>query len=164
MQFSHAAQWIWTEGEASPRNQWYRFRRAFQCPDTIARATLLISADSRYELYINSTWLGVGPGRAYPWNYSYDVYDLTAQLQPGEENILGMLVVHWGDHTFQHIRGRGGLLCELILEPRDGTAIHIGSDDTWQVAPEGAMRTQTPRISLQQGYEEQYDASHATAI
>lgn len=161
MQFSPAANWIWAQGEAAPRNKWYRFRRAFQCPDNVVRARLLISADSRYELYTNGTWLGVGPGRAYPWNYSYDEYDLTAQLQPGAENILGMLVVHWGDHTFQYIRGRGGLLCELILELHDGTAIHIGSDDTWQVAPEEAMRAQTPRISLQQGYEEQYDARHA---
>lgn len=161
MAFSSEASWIWSEGEVSPRNVWLRVRRSFRVASALRRATLLITADSRYELFVNGEDVGNGPVRSFPWAYSYDEYDVTAWLRSGEaENVLAVRVVHWGDHTFQYIRGRGGLLCELVLEFADGRSERISSDASWLVAPDPVFNRHTPRISVQQAFEEQYDARH----
>ncbi len=161
MEFSDAAQWLWIEGEESPLNFWLRARRVFHCPLEIQRATLLLSADSRYELFLNGAWLGVGPIRAYPWAYSYDQYDITSWLQRGGENALAVRVVHWGDFSFQYVRGRGGLLCELILTLADGSEQRVSSDSSWRVSPDPAFTRATMRIAPQFGFEEHYDACQA---
>ncbi len=161
MNFSAHAHWIWNNGEASPRNFWLRLRRAFQCPTQLKRASLLITADSRYELYINAHDLGNGPVRSFPWSYSYDEYDITSWLCPGKENVIATRVVHWGDHTFQSIRARAGFLCELVLELSDGQVERIVSDESWFISPDPAFVRNTPRISIQLPFEEQYDARAA---
>ncbi len=161
MNFSAHAHWIWNNAEASPRNFWLRLRRAFHCPTQIKRASLLITADSRYELYINAHDLGNGPIRSFPWSYSYDDYDVTSWLRSGEENVLAARVVHWGDYTFQSIRARAGFLCELVLELSDGQVERIGSDESWLISPDPAFVRNTPRISIQLPFEEQYDARSA---
>ncbi len=158
MNFSTHANWIWNNGEPSPRSFWLRLRRSFQCPTQIKRASLLITADSRYELYINRHDLGNGPVRSFPWSYGYDEYDVTSWLYAGEENVLAARVVHWGDHTFQSIRARAGFLCELVLELSDGQVERIVSDESWLISPDPAFVRNTPRISLQLSFEEQYDA------
>jgi alpha-L-rhamnosidase len=158
MDFSTEARWIWQQGEASPRNLWLRLRRAFRSAQNVQRATLLVSADSRYEIFINGKWLGTGPVRSFPWYYSYDQYDITSLLKSDQGNIVAARVVHWGDHTFQYIRGRGGFLCEIVLELANGQTEHIVSDENWQISPDAAFIRNTPRISIQQPFEEQYDA------
>lgn len=161
MDYSAAARWIWTSDEGAQRNLWLRLRRAFDCPADLRRATLLISADSRYELYVNGEWLGVGPVRSFPWAYGYDCYDVTSWLRPGTANVVAARVVHWGDQTFQYIVGRGGLLCELMLEQADGDALRVTSDGAWLCSPDAAVERNTPRIAAQQGFEEHYDARRA---
>ncbi len=161
MEFSSTARWIWTGGEAIPRNYWLRARRSFMCPNTIQRATLLVTADSRYELYLNGEWLGFGPVRSYPWAYSYDQYEVTDRLLHGKQNTLALRVVHWGDHSFQYPLGRAGLLCELILELTDGSEMRIASDEHWRVSQDVAMRRDTQRMAPQFGFEEHYDGRHS---
>lgn len=161
MDFSADARWLWTTDAESQRNLWLRFRRPFHCPEDLQRATIFITADSRYELYLNGAWLGHGPVRSFPWAYGYDRYDVTPCLRRGGENVLAARVVHWGDHTFQYILGRGGFLCELVLERAGDAVERIVSDGEWRVAPDAAFVRDTPRIATQLGFEEQYDARRA---
>lgn len=163
MDFSSDARWIWSpdEGEGAHGHLWLRLRRPFACPPDLRRATLLVTADSRYELYVNGAWIGHGPVRSFPWAYGYDRYDVTAWLRAGARNVLAARVIHWGDHTFQYILGRGGLLCELHLETADGGGARISSDESWLVSPDPAIARDTPRIAIQQGFEEHYDARRA---
>ncbi len=82
-------------------------------PADVARATLLITADSAYELHVNGAFTGRGPVRSFPFAYAYDVYDVTPLLQEGA-NTLAVLAHHLGDHTMTYIRGAAGLLAELV--------------------------------------------------
>ena len=158
MSFSDEARWIWIDGEPSPHNFWLRVRRAFSCPTHLKRATLWITADSRYELFVNGHDLGNGPIRSFAWSYSYDEYDITSWLKTGETNVIAARVVHWGAQTFQYIRQRAGFLCEVVLETIDGQQQRIVSNEEWRVSPDPTIQRRTPRISLQQGFEEQIDA------
>jgi len=78
-----AANWIWGAGEPAPRNTHMQFRREFELSQLPAAASLHISADSRYILYLNGVRLGFGPARNYHYHYEYDSYDIAAGLVPG---------------------------------------------------------------------------------
>ncbi len=147
------AKWIWTEGEEKPRNFFLMFRKAFSLPRRARSARLHITADSRYVLYINGERIGQGPPRGFPWRYHYDTYEVMPYLRPGE-NVVAVLVHHFGHSTFQYVQGRGGLLAQLDV---DGKTV-LGTDRTWKVKPCEAFARRVPRVSVQQGWEEQYDA------
>ncbi len=153
--FSSAAQWVWGADDAGAGNNWRYFRATCDAPAAIVRATLLITADSSYELHLNGGFVGRGPVRGFPFAYFYDVYDVTPLLQPGR-NTLAVLARFLGDHTMTYIRGAAGLLAELVVETADGQVIPCSCD--WRTTPCAAFNAAAPRISVQLGFEEQYDA------
>jgi hypothetical protein len=142
--------WIWSSEELPQRNAFVRFRRTFQYSN--GKAILHMTADSRYMLFLNGKYLGQGPVRAWPNHWRYDSYDLAPELREGE-NTLAVLVNHWGEGNFQYIPAPPGLLAQLELESET-----IASDASWLASPEVALRSDVPRISIQEAFEEQYDA------
>ncbi len=161
--FSPAAHWIWGASDPAPRNIWRYFRRNFSAPADLERAMLLITADTRYECTLNGVHLGRGPARGFPFAYSYDTYDVTAALRRGATNTIAALVNFLNDHTMSYIRGRGGLLAEVVMERTDGSTIRIGSNGDWLTQPCPAFSADAPRVSLQLDFEEQYDARQEIA-
>ena len=152
------ARWIWDTGEThSPgeRNKVVLFRRLFHLSTKPSAALLHITADSRYGLFLNGKRLGTGPARAFHFHYEYDTYEITEHLIPGV-NLVAVQVQHWGEATFQHQVGRGGLLLEI--EDTGNGAILLASDANWRVWHTRAYRQNTPRIACQLPWEEQFDA------
>jgi hypothetical protein len=78
-------------------------------------ATLRITADARYVLFVNGQRIGNGPIRGWQHSWFYDTYDLTPHLRPGERNAIGVLVIQPGETNFQYPLGRGGLLAQLDM-------------------------------------------------
>jgi hypothetical protein len=144
--------WIWTPEKTSNRNAWVRFRRTFEYQS--GRAVFHLTADSRYVLWINGEYLGQGPVRAWPSHWHFDSYDLAPHLRVGE-NVICVLVNHWGEGNFQYLPGPPGLLSQLELENQI-----FPSDENWRVSRSDAFVDQTPRMSVQLGFEEQFDARH----
>ncbi len=157
-EFSPAARWIWGAGDLAPQNVWRHFRRSFTAPEGVKRATLLLTADSHYECSVNGRYLGRGPVRGFPFAYRYDVYDVTGDLRPGAANVIAVLVNFLNDHTMGYIRGRGGLLCELIVEDAEGNVTRLASDAGWRTQPCAMFNANAPRVSVQLDFEEQVDA------
>ena len=146
--------WIWTETDVPKRNAFVGFRRRFEFEG--GPAAFHITADSRYWLYVNGTWLGHGPVRAWPGHWRFDTYDLEPHLQRGG-NVLAVLVQHFGEGTFQYIPGPPGLLAQLEL-----AGATIVTSGQWRADPEPAYAAAAPRISVQEGFEEQFDARQAS--
>lgn len=146
---SWQGQWIWSEN-APERNAFVRFRRKFNYSG--GQALLHLTADARYALYLNGAYLGHGPVRAWPNHWRYDSYDLSAELVPGE-NVITVLVNHFEDGNFQYIPAPPGLLAQLEL--KDETIV---SDASWKASLDAASISAVPRISVQEWFEEQYDA------
>ena len=143
--------WIWTEQETPERNSFVRFRKTFEYEGGIAR--LRITADSRYVLYVNGEYIGQGPVRCWPAHYRYDEYDLEPILKIGN-NVIAVLVNHYGESTFQYISGPAGLLAELSIDEQA-----ITTDESWKAEPDKSFISIAPRICVQEGFEEQYDAN-----
>jgi alpha-L-rhamnosidase len=161
--FSPDARWIWGESAAEGRNAWRYFRCVFDAPESLRRAILYITADSRYECRINGAHIGRGPIRGFPFAYFFDHYDLTPYLHPGEQNVAAVLVNALGDHTMTYIKGRAGLLCEIVLEDNAGNRTLVSSGASWKTQTCSAFNQLAPRISVQLDFEEQYDARREIA-
>src|SRR5262249_40095547 len=104
--------WIWTPGEPSPRNSYTYFRKTLDLASAPTAARLHLTADSRYQLFVNGAFAGRGPARSDRRWLSYDTWDVARQLRKGR-NVIAVLVHHYGEWTFQYMKGRGGLIAEL---------------------------------------------------
>jgi len=150
------AEWIWARGPESPRNEWRCFRRNFIAGENAEGASIRITADSRYVLYVNGERVGRGPVRSWPFELAYDEYEVGHLLRAGEENVIAVLVMHYGISTFQYLRGRGGVLVELRLPGEPSPAIK--TDGTWRTALHEGYDRRSPRISCQLAFTEVHDA------
>jgi alpha-L-rhamnosidase len=147
-------QWIWTEGDPSPRNSYTYFRKTLSLDRVPKSVRVHLTADSRYRLFLNGTEAGFGPVRSdRRWLY-YDTWDLTPLLKRGR-NVLAVLVHHYGEWTFQYMKGRGGLIADVV-DQRDRDLAH--SDPSWKVLRSAAWATGQPRMSIQLGFNELFDA------
>lgn len=148
------ASWIWDDGDPNPWNYWLCARKTFNLNQAPSEAQLHISADTRYVLWVNGERLGGGPVRGWPFAYRYDSYDLRGRLGSGE-NVIAVLVLHYGVGTFQSLPTRAGLLVQLDA---DGQAL-VKTDTTWRLNEMTAHERRTARISCQQAFVEHYDAT-----
>ncbi|XHR27861.1 MAG: family 78 glycoside hydrolase catalytic domain [Chthoniobacteraceae bacterium] len=142
--------WIWTPEPVSEKNAFVRFRTEFTAR---AAEQLLISADSRYWLWLNGEFLGSGPVRSWVNHWKYDAYDLSGLLRKGK-NTLAVLVNHWGTGNFQYLPANPGLWVGLTDAKGHATPLLEG----WKSSFSRADATAVPRTSVQQGFEEQFDA------
>jgi alpha-L-rhamnosidase len=118
------------------------FRTAFHVDRPIAAARLYITAIGVYEASLNGARVGddlLTPGWTdYNKRVQYQAYDLTDQVQQGD-NVLGALLgdgwgaghVGWGER--QRYVDRPRLLAQLQLRYQDGGTQTIVSDGSWRV-------------------------------
>ncbi|MBK8034802.1 MAG: hypothetical protein IPK17_35925 [Chloroflexi bacterium] len=109
--FARRAEWIWRRrglgtlafGTSTPllaaeANRYIYFRRRVEVTGEIAQASALVSADGRYQLFVNGQRIGRGPARCSPsWQY-LDEFDLTPYLHPGA-NVIAALAHSYGRPT-----------------------------------------------------------------
>ena len=144
------AQWIWLPGEPAPRNTIAEFRRSFRLKGRPSDALLLISADSRYTVWVNGERIGYGPPRNFPNHYEFDTHEVGRLLRRGE-NSLVVLVQHWGEGNIQSFVSRAGLIAEIQA---NGVAI-MATNAAWQCRRSPAYEPITPRIACMMSFEEQ---------
>ncbi|MBD3291588.1 MAG: Bacterial alpha-L-rhamnosidase, partial [Armatimonadia bacterium] len=147
------AQWIFIGDEPSPQNHYLAARKTFMLDSTPRHATLHISADTKYVLYVNGRRVGRGPNRCWPFDQQYDSHDVARHLRMGE-NLIAILVHHVGVSTYQYMPGRGGLIARLEA---DGNTL-AQTDASWKVVPHTGWRHSVPRAAMQMGWAEQFDA------
>ncbi|MCX7825485.1 MAG: glycoside hydrolase family 78 protein [Verrucomicrobiae bacterium] len=148
-------QWIWTDGETTPRNAYAHFRRRLNLTHVPSRVIARLTADSRYIFWINGQLVCRGPARCDPRWQSYDELDIARHLRVGE-NALAALVHHYGESTFSYILGRAGFLFEC-------SALNVWSDDQWRARPSDAWFRDLSRMRAQLDYPEVFDARREMA-
>jgi len=107
-------------------------------------AELLITADSRYRLWINGRFAGRGPARCYPWRQAVDRLDVTDLLRPGA-NVIAIQVYQPGYSHFAYVhRAAAGVLAWLGI---DGESCLV-TDATWRVRRNRSFADAVPRVSI----------------
>jgi hypothetical protein len=152
-----AAKWIWCSGEPVPQNFYLYCRKGFVLQGETAEATVDVTADSRYKLFVNGKFVGRGPVRCdQRWEY-YDTYDLRPFLERGE-NVVSAIVHQYGAPSHSYTVGRGGFLLQGEVRERNGRAVRLDSDDSWRVLPAPPWDRESPRTCVAVMWQEIYDA------
>jgi putative heme-binding domain-containing protein len=118
------AQWLWGTSPAKGKQIFY-FRKAIDVSSSqgIKSAALWITADDKYESYINGQPSGRGEEWAKP-----QAFDLTGLIHQGK-NVIAVKVTN--------AEGAAGVIAKLRLTFNDDTAHEISSDATWLVSEKG---------------------------
>ena len=151
------AQWItdgeyhFTEKKISPKTM--TFRKKIACSKKVTKARLYTTALGIYEMTLNGEKVGdiyFAPGfTSYKHQLQYQTYDVTEQLKSSEGMENEMIAVvggGWavGSFTYKRVNrnyaDRQALLCELRITYEDGSEEIIGTDESWEVTLDGAVR------------------------
>lgn len=113
------------------------FRRAFEVGEGV-RATLYISADDYYKLYVNGRFVDQGPAPGTPEHYYYNTLDISRFLHAGH-NVIAVHTYYQGVINRVWVSGdqRHGLIAELVI---NGDTV-LGTDESWKVAPHTGYRS-----------------------
>ncbi|MBD3293008.1 MAG: Bacterial alpha-L-rhamnosidase, partial [Armatimonadia bacterium] len=150
-----AGTWIWADEEYP--NAYCHLRRTFEVADAATRATLRISADTSYIVWVNGRYVGRGPGPYVRETRPVDEYDVTHLLQPGA-NVICVLGHWWGKTSHSRPLGKPGVLAEVAWEDPDGESHTVGTDEKWRVRLSSAWEQDVPQRSGAVAWTEYYDA------
>lgn len=146
-------QWIWCDTHLSDKHVWVWARRQFIYSQAAEPALLEITADLRYDLWLNGTFVGFGPPRYHVSTPTVDVYDITSHLRWGK-NVLAIRVYSLGMVDISScMPQRGGLWCRLKIGQDE-----ILSDGNWKMCPDPAYAAITASRGSMQPPNECYDA------
>jgi alpha-L-rhamnosidase len=144
LHFPDGASWIGSVHPFDLQEAYLDFRRTFQIEQNSQRAQLLLTADSRYKLWVNGKFVARGPARCYPHTQSVDELNITPYLRPGS-NLLAAQVYQPGYSHFAYVhRGAAGILANLVS---DGTTV-FSTDARWRVRRNPSFSSLVPRVSI----------------
>ncbi len=94
------AQWISVPGVSGQEYGVYHFRRVFDLPAKPDRFIVYVSADNRYQLFVNGRRVSWGPARGDLTHWRYETVDIAPELQAGK-NVLAAVV--WNDGAYRAV-------------------------------------------------------------
>jgi len=143
--FPPGASWI---GSAHPFDL-HEVYLDFRSPEFVLAAQpplgeLLITADSRYRLWVNGHFVGRGPARCHPWSQAVDSLNVTEFLRPGA-NVISIQIYQPGYSHFAYVhRAAAGVLALLRIDGKD----HLTTDVMWRTRRNRSFSATVPRISI----------------
>jgi hypothetical protein len=87
---------IWAHSSVPAAHEVVLFRRTFTLAERLEDAQLALFADTRYEAWVDGSWVGRGPARFSRTTREYDVHEM-GPLQPGDH--LVAILVQWSPNT-----------------------------------------------------------------
>ena len=118
------AQWIWSPEH--PRGQAIQgdcyFRKSLQV-SSVEEATITITADDKYELFVNGRLIGQGSSIR-----QMEKYDVTRLLGRGR-NVIAVRATNVAP-------GAAALVARILVKPVDGSWLSFSTDETWRTAVE----------------------------
>jgi len=131
------------ENATEVRNVHTLFRKAFPLPARpVASATLSITADDAYALYVNGVFVGFGPAQAPLFSYPYNRWDVAELLRPGGANCIAVHVYYQGLYNLAYMSADNmeGLLAQLDVECADGSRATVATDAFWRFQRNAARK------------------------
>ncbi len=119
--FTPESQWFWHPARKAGEAGYTLFRRKIHCAEAM-NLNIAVSADNRYNLYLDGQPIGCGPCRSNLEHYVFEEYEFP--LEPGD-HMLAIEVVVWSGGwrssaaAWSEIHAGGGLLvCGSVGEER----------------------------------------------
>lgn len=136
------------------RNRHILFRKDFTLDTLPQSATLFITADDYYKLYINGRYVNQGPAPGYHFRYPYNTWDVTSFLQPGR-NVIAVHTLYQGliNRSWQSGDLRHGLLLDLECDEK----CLLSSDETFRTHPHSGF-SEVGTVGYDTAFLESYDS------
>ena len=117
----------------------FHFRRHLKLDTAPAKFVVHVTADNRYELFVNGTRASIGPARGDAAHWRYETADLAPLLHAGD-NVLAAVVWNYGrDLPAYQVSVRTGFLVQ-----GDGPEeAAVNTDDQWRVFADRAYSPMT---------------------
>ncbi len=147
--------WIWSGDDPADRHVWAWARRRFRASP--GPALLEISADLRYDLWVNGRFVGFGPPRHHAGMPTVDVHDLESFIVAGE-NVLAVRVYSAGGLDISSCMPRRGALWARACFGEGDTFV---SDSMWRMRRDPAYTDCFASRGECQPPNECYDARRA---
>lgn len=107
----------------------YHFRKTFELGKVPEELIVHVSADNRYNLFVNGERVCYGPAKGDLQTYKYDVIDIASYLKPGK-NVLAALVYNGGeDKNWAFI----SVQTAFFLQAKKEAFRFIDTDASWKV-------------------------------
>lgn len=134
--FSSAQNWTtypwpasWITHPTAPATEFavVNFRRTFEVVTLPDSLPVMVSADNRYQLFVNGQRVGEGPARGDLLHWRYETYDLRPYIQTGK-NVIAAIVWNYGiDKPYSQESYRLGFL----LQPKTEAFSELKTDEQW---------------------------------
>lgn len=132
------AKWIYHPEVDLHKKAALMFRKRVQMDQPPKIARIFVSADSRYKLYVNGSYVGNGPLKGDPYRQFYETFDISQYLIPGE-NVIAAYVLRFPPDDRKAVtfetgpvslvnNSRGG----FFLQGESGTRVY--TDESWKQA------------------------------
>src|SRR5690348_164625 len=93
-----SARWISVPRTSGFEYGVYHFRRTFELASAPATFVVHVTADNRYQLYVNGDYASVGPARGDLYHWRYETVDIAPHLKAGK-NVLAALVWNYSSEA-----------------------------------------------------------------
>ncbi len=139
MELLRDTNWIWKPDVCSEERDipvFVLFRKKISVDSAPVRGTFLVSADSRYKLYVNGELAEVGPAKGDSRVWFLDEVDVSKYLKKGE-NCIAAEVLHYpldrmkGNFSVSRTETPGFYL-EGTVETEDGENVTVHTDADWK--------------------------------
>ncbi len=138
------ATWIHPDFIGRDGVHYFWFLKQFDLEELPQKASIDITADQKYMLYINDEFMGRGPLYGCPDYYSFDSYDLSGKLKAGTNTVWVLVMQDRPGDYFQKERPLA-MLAQLKLAAKDGTVSYIGTDTSWRCFKDNGWNPTAPR-------------------
>ena len=137
-----SAKWIGVPGVDPLAYGVYHFRRAIELPAKPSRFVVHVSADNRYQLFVNGVRVALGPARGDIFHWRYETVDIAPQLQAGR-NVLAAVVWNFSDSApLAQITYQTGFL----MQGDTAAERAVNTGKAWKVVRDEAYQPITPRV------------------
>ncbi len=142
------AQWILHPTASSTAYGVFHFRRTFTLPGKPPEFIVHVSADNRYQLFVNGKRVGSGPARGDMLHWRYETLDLAPYLKPGN-NTLAALVFNFGE---QKPVAQISRHTAFILQGNGTPEAAVSTNSQWRVVQNEAYQPIAITSSMIPGY------------
>jgi hypothetical protein len=151
------AKWIWMPCDRTLSNTFVLFRREIELTEAPIKATVWLTADSRYCLTVNGERVQWGPAPCDPRQLDVDHCEITKFLKQGK-NVLGAEVLFYGLGDGTWPAGKPGFISFLTIEYANGKKETIVSDNSWLALPDRAHKPGQHKRWYLRSLQEDFDA------
>jgi len=148
------AQWI--TGPGQPINRWtapkdqslkeygvFKFRKQIKLEEKPASFVVHVSADNRYQLFVNGEQVSLGPARGDMYFWNFETIDLAPQLVEGTNTLAAVV---WNDGP-QKPEAQITHLTAFILQGDTETEEVLNTNDSWKTIRDKSYQPLPVRVT-----------------